>query len=115
MLVQNVLRAFGPTVLARAPRLHTLLLSDAVAKRRGLPGGRFWFAHDIDRQRMLLERFELHAPGKLRRVAFTEEFKWERGDGGRWMMSGCVDAEAVEEPGDLVNSGFIDAGGAPMR
>ena len=80
-----------------------------------MPGGRFWFARDIDRQRMLLEGFELHAPEQLKRVAFTEEFEWKRSDGGRWMMTDSVDAEAVEEPGDLVNSGFIEAGGAPMR
>ena len=83
-------------MLAHAPRLHTLIISDAEVKEHG-PRARFWFGRDVERQRALLGRYERHAPGQLRRVAFTSEFEWERDSGGRWVVTEYVDAEAAEE------------------
>ena len=86
--------------------MHTVLISDVEAKARG-SRARFWYARDVERQRELLREYEMHAPGRLRRVAFTTEFEWERNEEGRWFTTEEVVAEAMEEPANLKKHGVI--------
>ncbi len=95
-ILQAALFALGERVFARLPRLHTFLLGDVVKKQYD-HRDHFWFARDVDMQRALLAEFERHTSA-LRRVAFTTEFEWEKGDNGRWYTTEVVDAEVREEP-----------------
>ncbi|KAI0737412.1 hypothetical protein C8Q80DRAFT_1125405 [Daedaleopsis nitida] len=86
----------GIHVLPKLPRLHTLLISDAVLKfdKRD---ARFWFARDLEMQRMRVEEYEEHAPA-LRLVAFTTEFEWEKGADGKWFTTEEVENEVRDDP-----------------
>ncbi|KAI0737103.1 hypothetical protein C8Q80DRAFT_1276657 [Daedaleopsis nitida] len=88
---RDTLAEWGTTVLPQVPRLHTLLISDAVLKY-DYWDSRFWFARDVELQRTLLDGYVRYAPA-LRLVAFTTEFEWERGVDGEWRMTEDVEAE----------------------
>ncbi|KAI9069779.1 hypothetical protein FKP32DRAFT_1586620 [Trametes sanguinea] len=77
--------ALGETFIAHLPHLHTLLFSDAFYKifRRN---GAFRFARDLGMQRKCLDEYSTYS-AVLRRVAFTTEFEWEKGDDGVWIPS----------------------------
>lgn len=74
--------ALGEAIIARLPRLHTLLLSD-VAYKYGGQNHAFHFARDLALQRRWLAEFARHS-SRLRHVAFTTEFEWEKGADGAW-------------------------------
>ncbi|KAI0644563.1 hypothetical protein C8Q79DRAFT_972495 [Trametes meyenii] len=98
----NTLASLGENMIARMPRLHTLLFSDGRLKleairRRGmltLTQGEYTYAEPDDSgfsfarrrewQRELLREFGQHSQ-VLHRVAFTTEFQWVRVD-GEWQV-----------------------------
>ena len=59
-MIQDVLFGLGADVLSQMPRLHTLLISDAVLKFNAVHD-HFWFARDVALQRTLLAEYELRA------------------------------------------------------
>lgn len=87
------------------PHLHTLLIIDSGAEPEwgsiDSDSGptSFYFAYDLEFQRELLSSYETYAP-KLRRVAFTTEFEWEKGPDGWWYLSEDVDPQTGLEPYD---------------
>ena len=77
-------------MLARAPFLHTLLISCEEEKPRAQ------LLQEVEQQRMLLSEFGMYArAGRLRRVAFTAEFEWERDTEGKWSIQGILSSEGV--------------------
>ncbi|KAI0697073.1 hypothetical protein C8T65DRAFT_743317 [Cerioporus squamosus] len=104
---RDALFALGECVFARLPRLHTFLLGDVVKKQYD-HRDHFWFARDVTMQRALLAQFEKHTSA-LRRVAFTTEFEWEKGEDGRWYTTEVVDPEVREEPEDSGDETESDA------
>lgn len=63
-------------MLARMPKLHTFLLSDAALKREH-PAYHFNLASAQTRQREIVHQWAEIA-GSLRRIAFTTEMEWVR-------------------------------------
>ncbi|KAJ2993608.1 hypothetical protein NUW54_g7691 [Trametes sanguinea] len=88
------LMALGKEFIAKMPCLHTLLFSDALHKfhRRNWP---FLTARDRRMQREFLAEYNRHS-AVLRRVAFTTEFEWEKGEDGVWYPSEIPRHAAVE-------------------
>ncbi|KAL7282835.1 hypothetical protein ACG7TL_002248 [Trametes sanguinea] len=82
---ESDLMGLGRGFIARLPHLHTLLLSDVLRKfyRRNAA---FGFARDLDMQRRCLAEYSRHSSA-LRRVAFTTELEWEKGNDGVWYPS----------------------------
>ncbi|KAI0328042.1 hypothetical protein GY45DRAFT_1436497 [Cubamyces sp. BRFM 1775] len=88
--------ALGEIVVATSPRLHTLLLSDGAHKVYG-QNEAFSFARNLDMQKQWLIEYSRHS-SVLRRVAFTTEFEWEKGDDGAWYPSELPRDKPVEHP-----------------
>ncbi|OSC96848.1 hypothetical protein PYCCODRAFT_1399756 [Trametes coccinea BRFM310] len=112
---QSSLMALGKAFIARLPYLHTLLFSDVLRKfyRRNAA---FLFARDLDMQRRCLAEYSRHSSA-LRRVAFTTELEWEKGNDGVWYPSrlprkGRPD---IEENDFWVGSDYSDDSDASER
>ncbi|KAI0657081.1 hypothetical protein C8Q70DRAFT_919959 [Cubamyces menziesii] len=86
----------GQIILPTSPRLHTFLLSDGVLKSRG-QNWAFSFARDLDLQKQWLVEYSRYSSA-LRRVAFTTEFEWEKGEDGVWYPSEFPSDKPVEHP-----------------
>ncbi|KAI0628913.1 hypothetical protein C8Q77DRAFT_1067174 [Trametes polyzona] len=106
--------ALGAAIIARLPRLHTFLLSDANFKASG-QNRAFRFARDLALQRSWLAEFSRHS-SVLRHVAFTTEFEWEKGADGAWFPTELpkdgpvVWLEAEEDDGDSEDEDEMDYG-----
>ncbi|KAI0365144.1 hypothetical protein BV20DRAFT_1028597 [Pilatotrama ljubarskyi] len=78
----DLVHELGAKIIARLPRLHTLLLCDISYKEYG-SNKAFKFARDVALQRAWLAEYARHS-SVLRHVAFTTEFEWVKGADGAW-------------------------------